>query len=370
MSAASDAPARATREEVIAAYRLVLGREPENEAVIALYRQMDRPALLATFLGSEEARRTCPGLARPAPAVAPYQFYPGYAEADLRVFEAFPPVPLAPRRGFIGDFLGNRTRIGFSTPYAALDGTVGGHPVPGDHHADACEWLGLLKAVLGAADRFRMAELGAGYGPWIVAGHAAARQRGIADIRLYGVEGNAAHAAFMAEHCRDNGIDPDRHVLLHAAIGTASGVARWPVVAAEAAPDHYGLRPAEPGMPDHIGRSFEAYVEVPMLGLADLLGREERWDLLHIDVQGMEGELCAAAADALARQVRWLVIGTHSRKLDGDLMALFHAEGWALEHERPAQQVWRPAAPSLEAMVTVDGTQVWRNPRLAEPVTG
>jgi hypothetical protein len=39
--------------------------------------------------------------------------------------------------------------------------------------------------------------------------------------------------------------------------------------------------------------------------------------------------------------------------------------GWVLEHEKPAKFNFAPNPLTLEAMTTVDGTQVWRNPRLA-----
>ena len=360
-----------SRDEVISAYRLILGREPESEAVIDYYRRFARPSLVELFLQSDEGRSGCPldpPLTRLPSAVASYQVFRGYTEADLGIFDSFPIHAASPESGFIRDFLGNRTRTDVSAAFASMDGQVFGYPVPGDYFADAAEWLGLLKAVLGADGRFRMAELGAGWGPWIVAGHTAARHRGIGDIRVYALEGNAGHLPFLRQHCRDNGIDPDEHVLLNSAIGSASGTARWPVVDTARSAEHYGLRPVGENDTDYHGRVFEAYVDVPVVGIADLLSREETWNLLHVDVQGSETGICHAAIEHLDRQVAWLIIGTHSRKIDGDLMALFHAHGWVLEHERPAVMHWNPAAPTLESMTTTDGTQVWRNPRLAAPI--
>ncbi len=362
----------AGRAEVIAAYRLILGREPESEAAIQAFLGVPRPHLLTQFLASTEGQMACPTVHFAALPVhlQEYQVFRGYSEVDLAIFRAFPLVTRAPEPGFIVDFLGNRTRTAVSTAFAALDGQVMGYPVPGDYFADACEWLGLLKAVLGATNRLRIAELGAGWGPWIVAAHAAAQQRGITDIRLYALEGNAAHMRFMRQHCQDNAIDPDAHVLLTAAIGPESGTTRWPLVDAAEAAAHYGLRPVAADGQDYHGRLFDAFVDVPMVGITDLLAREETWDVLHIDVQGLESTLCEVAAEALSQQVAWLIIGTHSRRIDGDLMALFHAQGWVLEHDRPTSIRWNADAVTLESMATTDGTQVWRNPRLAAPVLG
>jgi hypothetical protein len=38
--------------------------------------------------------------------------------------------------------------------------------------------------------------------------------------------------------------------------------------------------------------------------------------------------------------------------------------GWLLEHEKPARFVFRENCPSLELMTVIDGSQVWRNPRV------
>jgi hypothetical protein len=43
---------------------------------------------------------------------------------------------------------------------------------------------------------------------------------------------------------------------------------------------------------------------------------------------------------------------------------MFARAGWVLENEKPAIFTFQPGAPSLEAMTRIDGTQVWRNPRL------
>ena len=177
----------------------------------------------------------------------------------------------------------------------------------------------------------------------------------------------------MLTHFRDNGFDPAAHRLDNAAIGVAAGRARWPKVAVPSAV--WGLRPfacfAEDGdfagnakVPDYMGKIYDEYIDVEMLSFDSVLEREPLWDLVHFDVQGSEAELCSASAENLNQRVRWLVIGLHSRKIDGDLIDLFFRHGWILENEKPTRSNYNPSAPSLEAMIILDGTQVWRNPRL------
>jgi len=298
---------------------------------------------------------------------APLQSYPGYSEADLALFERFAPAP-APSgaSGFITNFLGVRTRTSFVQGTEGLGGKVLGLPVPDDGwHSEAIEWIGLLKSVASAKGRLTTMELGAGWGAWSVAAAAAARMKGVTEQHFCAVEADPGHFAFMIEHFRDNGLDPDANRLINAAVGPKAGKARWPKVADPAA--DYGSRPrtaSEPGKSDHVGRYVAEWMEVEILPISDLLRGQAVWDLVHIDVQGWELDLCAAAGRLLDERVRWLVVGTHDAKLHGELIGLMFDHGWVLENEKPPRFVWANGAPSLMAMTTHDGTQVWRNPGL------
>ncbi len=298
------------------------------------------------------------------------QIYSGYTEDDVRLFESFAVPDRQPSPGFIVDFLGVRTRVtSLAGPQRAWEGVIG-IPVPGDYHAEAIEYLGLLKSVSRAKGRYVALELGAGWGPWVVGGAAAARARQIRDIRLYAVEADPAHFEFMVQHFRDNGLDPSQHVLIKAAAGLERGTARWPKIA-DAAND-WGSRPArvDGGEADaqdsaYLGHLLDEYIEVDIVPVPEILEREPRWDLVHIDVQGWEKLVCEGALDQFDARVAHLVIGTHSRKLDGDMVDLFHRQGWVLEHEKPSRFTYVPGVALLDSMNQADGTQVWRNPRLA-----
>jgi hypothetical protein len=324
---------------------------------------------------SDRWRRDPDAAAENRPQLPTSQWYRGYSDEDLSVFEEFPPVPGASQPGYIVDFLGIRTRVTYATPFAEFDGRVFSTPVPvGDwFHAETIEYVGLLKSVLTATDRYAVLELGAGWGPWLVSGATAAKRRGITDIRLHGVEGDREHFAFMQSHFRDNGFDPAAYRLDNAVIGVTPGRARWPKLAVPSA--DWGGRPlacsgrdgnfaGNAKESDYRGLRYDEYIDVEMLSFDGVLERETLWDLVHIDVQGGEAELCSASAEMLTQRVRWLVIGLHSRKIDGELIDLFFRNGWILENEKPTQFSYNPAAASLEAMTFVDGTQVWRNPRL------
>src|SRR5258708_36888539 len=93
---------------------------------------------------------------------------------------------------------------------------------------EPAEWIGTLRSVLEAQQRFTVVELGAGWAPWLVAGHNAARRKGIAEIHLMGVEGSPDHIDFMHQNFHDNGINPAAHRLIYGVVGTTDAGARFP----------------------------------------------------------------------------------------------------------------------------------------------
>ena len=285
------------------------------------------------------------------------QIYAGYKPRELSLIREHFSLSPAPAPGFIVDNLGVKTRgSSLWDEVQFLVGTVIPPPIPNDFHAEAIEWIGLLKSVRSARGRYTAMELGAGWGPWVVAGAVAARNAGIREISLAAVEGDPGHFALLLQHFIDNGLNPDNHALLHAAVGAKAGRARWPRVDPR---NTYGSRPILAG-----GANPSQTFEIPVLSISDLLCRRTRWDLVHVDVQGDEVVLCEAGLGALNERVHWLVIGTHSRLIEGLLINLLMRAGWVLENEKPVIFDFQVSAPNAEALTRIDGTQVWRNPRL------
>lgn len=326
-----------------------------------LYRYT--PARIARAL----RRRVHSLLAPPPPAdpVSELQIYRGYTETDLRVFAPFDIKPLA-QPDFVTDFHGGRTRTALLWDGVKhLDGTVQPLPIPADYHAETIEWVGTLRSVLDAKGGFAAMEVGAGLGPWLVAAGVAARLRGLSPIRLAGIEADPARFTSMRQNLSDNGFDPEAQMLIQGAAGATSSIAHWPVRSNSR--NDAGLRPLRDGVAEdsayyegHAGRTMEVRVHA----LGELLAGEPSWDLLHVDIQGGEGDLCAGTIDAMSKHVRRLVVATHSRILDGAVMATMRGAGWQLEAEKPTRFIPQADVASLERMATHDGTQVWRNPRL------
>ena len=284
------------------------------------------------------------------------QIFKGYEDGEIRVLEALAKPRLLPDPGFITDFLGVRTRTSFLYDAAKpLDGQVLGIPVPGDFHAEAVEWVGAMKTVLTAVDRYIAMEWGAGWAPWLVAGAKAAQSRGIEDIKLYAVEADPMHFQAIRQHFTDNGLAANDHVLLQAAVGAEAGTVQWPDE--PDARNQWGARPVRDASDDdidYLSNRVGRFVTVQLLEARKLLLREPAWDMLHIDIQGWEGEVCRSCIDVLGERVKWVVIGVHSRILDAELLQLFHGAGWVLEHEKPTRFVYRRDRTAFDAMVAAD----------------
>lgn len=208
------------------------------------------------------------------------------------------------------------------------------------------EWVGVLKAVESAGPDSVCVELGAGWGPWIVSSGVAAKRMG-RTVRLYGVEADPDKVLSMQEHLSDNGFSPNEYRIVNGIAGPVNGKAYFPIIDSKG---NWGG--AAVWEPPGLGQ----YRELDSITLSTMLEAESLVDLIHIDIQGAESEVVRASIEFLNDRVRWLVIGTHSRKIEANLMdVLFPA--WTLENEQPARCRYEGG----RSIIIVDGTQVWRN---------
>jgi FkbM family methyltransferase len=110
---------------------------------------------------------------------------------------------------------------------------------------------------------------------------------------------------------------------------------------------------------DYRGADVESY-QVKAHSLADILGGVDHVDLLHVDIQGSEFDLLRHNLDLLAAKVDAMLIGTHSRKIEGDLVELLLGAGWRLHREKPCRVNWTLETPDLTGRTITDGCQYWR----------
>jgi len=240
------------------------------------------------------------------------------------VFEKYSRVPTETTGAHIFDFLGSATRVAYKrgwSRHAQMKGQTVTPGLPGkdEHYLD---WIALLTAVDRAQGTFRMAELGAGWAPWLVRGALATGQRReITALELLAVEADPTHYEWIGEHFLDNGLDPKAHNILHGAVAGSAGMLRFPVIDEPDVDYGAGLAAAS---------RAERTIEVTGYTLTDLLNRfTGPVDFLHVDIQGAEYDCLPPAMPLLRDRVKSIMVGTHqSDDRHEGLREEFHAQGW------------------------------------------
>ena len=265
-----------------------------------------------------------------------------------------------PNAGVLTNFLG--TRIDprfFPRVLGGKEGQIEPPPIPANWHADIAEWAAALRAVECATNSFTVVELGCGWGCWMNNTGVAARRRGLS-VRVIGIEGDEGHIGFARESLASNGFRTEEITLYRGIAAAKSGIALFPKQ--EHPGISWGNEPVFDATEEQRKRALESesHDELPVLALEEIVREYPRIDLLHVDIQGGEADLIRGCAALLKEKFAYLVIGTHSRQIEGQLFDMLLKDGWLLEIERPAILGIDNDGP----MVTVDGVQGWRNPRL------
>lgn len=346
-------PGVISREDVVAAFRAMLGREPESERAIAFHRtHASLGALYAALAESAEYRQRTRVPASPS-------FHQRIdAAAIIRRYED---PARQPRPGHVVNFQGVAINTRFAPEYERWSGLVTEVPIPCNFHADMAEWGAALRAVDLAPSSFAMIELGCGWGCWMTATAFAARRRGL-PLHVTGVEGDPGHCDMAREAFATNGIAPSEYTLYQGVAAAKAGTALFPKPDPEGR--DWGYEPIFDSASPEYARALGSgrYDPIRIVPLSDVIGDRPRIDLLHMDIQGGEADLVRDCLDLLGEKVAYLVIGTHSRPVEGRLFETLLGAGWVLEIEQPAEIDLHPQRPATRR----DGVQGWRNARLAK----
>lgn len=353
-----------SRARIAAIFSAVMGRDNINETFTTHLQNTyaDEPALIRGLLKSHEASARLD--------ISKLEFLPPGVADFVR---SFPTWRGPGEEGFWIDFLGVRTRTSFFAGHAHMSRAVVGRPAA----HDLSELLPILRAAMSSGPTFVMAELGAGWGPWLVKGAFACKAKtGPTRVRLIGVEGDVGHFDFMKQHFADNGLDLADHRLLHGVVGGESGYARFPILnkpekdwgasIASFSSDLDGLAGSKVFSEAHIEARRAAaevdeveFQDVRCYTIAEIIEGEGTVDLIHCDIQGWELRAFEASRSIVTDTVKQVVIGTHSRSIEAGLYDLFFSENWELVHDDPC----KIATNARSQLLLGDGVQVWRNPR-------
>jgi FkbM family methyltransferase len=347
-----------TAHDVETAYRVLLGREPENQDVVRIHASNHDSvvSLCRTLICSPEYRANNP----PHNEIVVYS---GVKAGDHELLEQYSHRTDS-EAGFRKDFVGSRTRLHYIKNGEHLSGLVEEVPYLSSVYAEAIEWIGTIRAVDTAGEEFVTMELGAGWGPWIVASSVAARNRGIKNIRMIACEGDKGHVRYLQQHLQDNGFTEADCKIHYGVAAAQDGQAFFPMEGennwgAEAVFVNDASELSEEKMLP--GLVAGHYIQTPAHSFKTIIGDEPRIDLLHVDIQGAEYDVLVTARKILQERVRWMMIGTHSRMIEAQLMQFLHEDGWILENEKPCKFNQMHG----RLITHLDGAQVWRNPNIA-----
>lgn len=341
--------------DVVEAYGVMLGRVPESSKAVQHHlRSGDAIDLVRNIANSEEFRSRIG-----APLDTPSPFLHVNSPLDVRAMVASNvDDQRKPREGSYVNFLGVAVPTFVFDFLSEKGGLLDQVPIPANYHADMAEWAAAIRSIDLAKDRYTMIELGCGWGCWMVNTGFLAKKRGL-KIKVLGVEGDPKHVAFAHEVMKLNNIRTDEYSVIRGIAAAHSGTALFP--SRKRDEERWGSAPKFGVSREESDAAVASgdYDSLDMISLADVIGTRKLIDLIHIDIQGGEGDLIDDTVELLTDKVGYLLIGTHSRMLEGRIMDTLLAAGWVLEIERPAIFTLVNGHPET----TCDGVQGWRNPK-------
>lgn len=261
-----------------------------------------------------------------------------------RVYDEFPAwegvVPAGYHAGWMGQFALLETFYSRSFEYlenlkkSSQQPTYRKTQQPSPSNPTYYETGAVLHAVLGAKKTFRMMELGAGIGPWTVLAAKASEYRGLSNRLFVAVEAEPTRFKWLSENLAFNGIAENERAPLRAVVFPSdkqSAEVYFPVgepnFAGHSATTDASVKEVTV---EYGGRRVECKLEAaPVVSLRSILETHGGiFDLIHMDVQGVEYDVIKDAADLLNGSIRAFCIETHSDQIDKDLPILFKSLGW------------------------------------------
>lgn len=289
-------------------------------------------------------------------------------QAFLNTFDGMTPFCGPVERGFMVDFLGSRIDANFRTMWDVDPAAEGGREVTvalptiadGDAWFEACNWVAAAREARGS---YVMMTLGACYGAQAVSSYLALQALNPLPATLVAVEPVPENVEWTRKHFSDNGIDPDDHWIVEAAMSCDNAPVLFPVgspgsgtqncVGFNSPAGRLALveRLRDEGQAEVVGCNllasnetgvtvnmtpdrdvpFEAELRlVSAITVADLLGPFDRVDFIEADLQQSEAIVFPPAIELMNRKVRRVHLGTHHVEEHRFLENMFRQHGWQI----------------------------------------
>jgi hypothetical protein len=271
-------------------------------------------------------------------------------------------------KGYLVDFLGTLTDANFRRLFGADPATAGGADAVAEVpllHGGNGEWwfetVNWFEAAREASHHYVMVTLGACYGAQAVGAYRALQIVNPLPCKLVAVEPDPENFRWVCKHFRDNGIDPDAHWIVPAAISDSNAPVFFPIGGAGSGANNCIATdfPAERKiLAERLiaeGRASESLrnlmlshttgvikdllpgqgvtAEIKLISavtLRDLLSPFELVDYVEADIQQSEARVFPPFLDLLKKKVRRVHIGTHGAEAHNLLHDLFAKNGWQI----------------------------------------
>jgi hypothetical protein len=271
-------------------------------------------------------------------------------------------------KGFMVDFSGTLTDASFRTMWGIDPAATGDSyhetrlpefPKDGEGWFEGFNWVAAARE---AKNRFVMLTLGACYGAQAVGSYRILMQLNPMPCKLVAVEPDPGNIAWIKKNFRDNGIDPDDHWIISAAVSDNNDPVLFPVGAPgwgaagcawtndPIQRERLAARVISAGAADDalegILVNHRTGIKMPLVAdqdspivelrytsgvtLNDLLAPFDRVDYIESDLQHSEVLVFPSAVEQLRRKVRRVHIGTHSKEGHWQMHRLFQQMGWQI----------------------------------------
>ncbi len=269
------------------------------------------------------------------------------------------------RNGYIANFAGVMTEADFNASMADLSWACQGpHTMetsrPSLTQGESWfEWVNVVEAVREARGTFVMAEFGGGYGGRVVNAHALLQKLNPMPAKLAIIEADPDRYDCALRHFAANGLDPEDHWLIKAAVSDTNEPALFPYGGGvgdnnifNVEDDNISLaeKLASEGVAGQIIKNIFANMQtgvkiqrsdprhrsdfmlsvVSSLTIGDVLGPFDYVDYADFDIQSAEAFVVPPAIGVLNQKVRRIHFGTHGEHIHGQLKQLFVEHGWDL----------------------------------------
>ena len=321
-------------------------------------------------------------------------------EAFADVFDGMTPYSGMVEPGFIVSRLGRMTDARFHVIWGVDPAQEGGRnmtlrlPVATDGEG-WFEAVSCVEAAREARGSYVMATLGACYGAQAVEAYLALQALNPMPAKLIAVDPVPENIAMTRQHFQDNGIDPDAHWIVEAALSDGNAPVVFPVGSPGSSTQNcvfynsavgrtaLARRLTEDGQAGLVGGnllatnatgvtinmtperepSFEAELKlVSAVTVADILGPFDRVDFVEADLQQSEMVVFPPAMEALNRKVRRVHLGTHHPEEHRYLEGMFGQHGWQIVFSFPPRGTYRTSAGEFTLN---DGVLTVLNPAVA-----